>query len=142
MLATVFTVVITHNLAIGVLVGVLLSSLFFASKIAQIFNVTSEGSRNGRSRTYYVHGQLFFASVEDFTASFDFKEALNTVKIDISHAHIWDISSVQALDSVVLKFRREGAEVQVVGLNKASKTLVDTLGEADKPRTLKPAGEH
>ena len=142
MLATVFTVVITHNLAIGVLVGVLLSSLFFAGKIAQIFSVTSEGSTNGRSRTYYVRGQLFFASVEDFTASFDFKEALNTVKIDISHAHIWDISSVQALDSVVLKFRREGAEVQVVGLNKASKTLVDTLGEADKPRTLKPAGEH
>ena len=93
-------------------------------------------------RTYVVHGQLFFASVEDFNASFDFKEALSAVTIDVSQAHIWDISSVQALDAVVLKFRREGADVNVIGLNEASKTIVDKLGEADKPGALSTTAEH
>ena len=142
MLATVITVIFTHNLAIGVLVGVLLSGIFFASKIAQIFRVTSTSEDGGRARTYVVHGQLFFASVEDFNASFDFKEALSAVTIDVSQAHIWDISSVQALDAVVLKFRREGADVNVIGLNEASKTIVDKLGEADKPGALSTTAEH
>ena len=85
--------VYTHNLAIGVLVGVLLSGIFFAGKIAQLFRVTSTLSADGRERTYVVEGQLFFASVEDFMAAFDFKEALDTVIIDVSRAHIWDISA-------------------------------------------------
>jgi SulP family sulfate permease len=133
MVATVIGVVATHNLAIGVLVGVLLSGIFFAGKIAQIFRVRSEVSDNGRARRYVVEGQLFFASSEAFTASFDFREALERVEIDLSRAHIWDISSVAALDAAVLKFRREGAEVQVIGLNKASETIVDKLAVHDKP---------
>ena len=136
MLATVVCVVLTHNLAIGVLVGVLLSGLFFAWKIAQIFRVTSSLSEDGRVRTYRVEGQLFFASAEAFTAAFDLREALEQVVIDVSRAHIWDISSVAALDSVVLKFRREGAEVKVVGLNRASETIVDRLAVHDKPGAL------
>ncbi|TVQ29102.1 MAG: SulP family inorganic anion transporter [Geminicoccaceae bacterium] len=136
MIATVITVVLTHNLAIGVLLGVLLSSLFFAWKISRIFRVTSERSADGRSRTYRVEGQVFFASVEDFLAAFDFREALDKVVIDVSRAHIWDISSVAAFDMVVLKFRREGAEVEVVGMNAASETIVDRLGVADKPDAL------
>ena len=127
MLATVFTVITTHNLAIGVLVGVLLSGIFFAWKIAQLFRVSSTVSDDGTERVYLVEGQLFFASVEDFNASFDFKESLEKVVIDVQHAHIWDISSVAALDMVVLKFRREGAEVEIVGLNEASETIVDKL---------------
>ncbi|MFD2646754.1 SulP family inorganic anion transporter [Devosia albogilva] len=136
MIATVVTVVYTHNLALGVLIGVLLSGIFFAWKISQIFRVTSELSADGRERTYTVEGQVFFASAEDFTNAFDFREALEKVTIDVTHAHIWDISSVQALDMVVLKFRREGAEVEVVGLNEASETIVDRLGVHDKPGAL------
>ncbi len=136
MIATVLFVVATHNLAIGVLVGVLLSGIFFAWKIAQIFRVTTSLSEDGRSRTYVVEGQVFFASAEDFTAAFDFKEALDEVTIDVSRAHIWDISSVAALDMIVLKFRREGAKVRIVGLNKASETLVDRLALHDKPDAL------
>jgi SulP family sulfate permease len=136
MLATVVVVVATHNLAIGVLVGVLLSGIFFAWKIAQIFRVTSSLSEDGTARTYVVEGQVFFASVEDFLNAFDFKEVLETVKIDVSRAHIWDISSVSALDTVVLKFRREGADVEIVGLNEASETIVDRLAIHDKPRAL------
>jgi len=133
MIATVAGVVLTHNLAIGVLAGVLLSALFFAWKVAQIFRVTSELSEDGTHRTYHVEGQLFFASGEDFMTAFDFKEALQKVTIDVSKAHIWDISSVMALDMVVLKLRREGATVDIVGLNEASETIVDKLAIHDKP---------
>lgn len=133
MLATVVTVVATHNLAIGVLIGVLLSGIFFAWKISQIFRVSSKLSQDGTHRTYNVEGQVFFASADDFTAAFNFKEALDKVTIDVSHAHIWDISSVAALDMVVLKFRREGAEVELIGLNEASETIVDKLAIHDKP---------
>jgi len=136
MLATVVTVIGTHNLAIGVGVGVLLSGIFFAWKIAQLFRVTSSLSDDGRTRTYIVEGQLFFASVDDFADSFDFKEALERVVIDVSEAHIWDISSVAMVDTVVLKYRREGAEVDIIGMNEASATIVDDLGEHDKPGAL------
>ncbi|QDZ01710.1 SulP family inorganic anion transporter [Nitratireductor mangrovi] len=136
MLATVICVIFTHNLAIGVLVGVLLSGIFFAWKIAQLFRVSSTLSDDGRSRTYIVEGQLFFASAEDFMAAFDFKETLEKVTIDVSRAHIWDISSVAALDMAVLKFRRDGAEVEIVGMNAASETIVDRLAIHDKPNAL------
>jgi SulP family sulfate permease len=136
MIATVVTVVYTHNLAIGVLVGVLLSGIFFARKIAQLFHITSSLSKDGRERTYVLEGQLFYGSTEDFVAAFDFREALDRVIIDVSRAHIWDISSVQALDMAILKFRREGADVQVVGMNSASETLVDKLAIHDKPGAM------
>ncbi len=136
MIATVIGVVYTHNLAIGVLIGVLLSAVFFAWKISQIFRVTSAVSADGTHRTYTVEGQVFFASVEDFNKSFNFKEALDKVTIDVSHAHIWDISSVAALDMIVLKFRREGADVEIIGLNQASETIVDKLAIHDKPGAM------
>lgn len=136
MIATVATVVYTHNLAIGVLVGVMLSGIFFAAKIAQLFRVTSTLSADGRTRTYVIEGQMFYGSSEDFAAAFDFREAVERVVIDVSRAHIWDISSVQALDMAILKLRREGAEVEVIGLNAASETLVDKLAIHDKPGAL------
>ncbi|WP_349358956.1 SulP family inorganic anion transporter [Stappia sp.] len=136
MLATVAGVVVTHNLAIGVVIGVLLSGIFFAWKIAQLFRVTSTLSADGRARTYVVEGQLFFASAEEFSAAFDFKEVLERVTIDVSRAHIWDISAVAALDMAVLKFRRDGAEVEIVGINEASETIVDKLAIHDKPGAL------
>ncbi len=136
MLTVVAIVVVTHNLAYGVLAGVLLSGVFFAAKIAQIFRVRSELSADGRSRRYIVEGQLFYASVEEFRAAFDFREALDEVIIDVSRAHIWDISSVAAVDMVVLKFRREGARVELVGMNEASETIVDRLGEHHKPGAM------
>jgi len=142
MLATVAGVVFTHNLAIGVLIGVLLSGIFFAWKIAQLFRISSVASDDGRHRTYVVEGQLFFASAEDFMAGFDFKEALEKVTIDVSRAHIWDISSVAALDMAVLKFRRDGAEVEIVGMNAASETIVDRLAVHDKPGALDQLSAH
>lgn len=136
MLATVITVVGTHNLALGVGVGVLLSGIFFAWKVAQIFRVTSGLSEDGRERDYVVEGQLFFASAEDFLKAMDFKEKLERVRIDVSKAHIWDLTGVNAVDMAVLKFRRTGAEVELVGMNEASATIMDDLSVHDQPGAM------
>jgi SulP family sulfate permease len=142
MITTVVLVVLTHNLAIGVAAGVLLSGVFFAGKIAQIFRVTSTATPDGRARTYRIEGQLFYASVDRFNSAFDFKEALDAVTIDVSAAHIWDISSVAAVDMVVLKFRREGTKVTLVGMNEASETIVDRLALHDKPGAMDKLAAH
>ncbi|AQZ94913.1 SulP family inorganic anion transporter [Halopseudomonas phragmitis] len=133
MLATVIVTVATHNLAYGVFVGVLLAALFFANKMGHYLHIASEVDPRGRQRTYRVVGQVFFSSSDKFVTAFDFKEALDKVVIDLSRAHFWDITAVAALDKVVLKFRREGAEVEIVGLNQASATIVDRFGVHDKP---------
>ena len=133
MVVTVVVVVATHNLAFGVLAGVLLAALFFANKVGHYMAISSELDSTSDTRTYTVVGQVFFSSSEKFTASFDFKEAVDTVVIDLSRAHFWDITAVAALDKVVVKFRREGADVTVLGLNEASATIVDRFGVHDKP---------
>ncbi len=142
MLATVVTVIWTHNLAIGVLIGVLLSGIFFAGKIAQLFGVTSTLSADGRVRRYTFTGQIFFGSVEDFMAAFDFRDVPEQVIIDVSAAHIWDISAVQALDLAIMKFRRNGARVLVEGMNAATETLVDKLALHDKPGAMDKVLDH
>ena len=132
MLATVAMTVGTHDLAKGVLVGVLLSGFFFAQKVGRIFHASSHTEDEGRMRVYTITGQVFFASAERFVNSFDFKEAIEKVRIDVGRAHFWDITAVSALDKVVIKFRREGTEVEVTGLNEASATMVDKFGIHDK----------
>ncbi len=132
MLATVLVTVFTHDLAKGVLTGVLLSGFFFAHKVGQILRVGSLAEDEGRQRTYQITGQVFFATADRFVNAFDFKEVIELVRIDVSRAHFWDITAVSALDKVVLKFRREGCEVEVIGLNEASATMVDKFGVHDK----------
>lgn len=135
MLATVIIVVMTHNLAIGVLVGVLLASLFFANKISRMM-VIKNNSDAHKSREYTVIGQVFFASSDKFITSFDFKEVIESVTIDLSAAHFWDVTSVSALDKVVVKFRREGTQVELIGMNQATQTIVDKFGVHDKPEEV------
>lgn len=128
MLSTVAVVVVTHDLAKGVFVGVLLSAVFFAAKVGRLFRVDSTLDADESHRRYTVHGQVFFASADKFVNAFDLKEAVDKVTIDVSHSHFWDLTAVHSLDKVVLKFRREGTQVQVVGMNEASATLVDRYG--------------
>lgn len=142
MISTVVVVVITHNLALGVLLGVLLSALFFARKVGDILYIGSEISDDGLHRTYHVVGQVFFTSAEQFIAGFDFKEVVDKVTIDLTRAHFWDITAISSLDKVVIKFRREGAEVDMVGLNEASATLVDRFAVHDKPDAVKQLMGH
>ncbi|WAC25523.1 SulP family inorganic anion transporter [Ancylobacter sp. SL191] len=132
MLATVITVVATHDLAIGVLVGVLLSGVFFAGKVAQLVSVGEIIDAASGRLTFVVSGQIFFASSEVFLAAFDFENPAREVVIDVTHAHFWDITAVGALDKAVLKFRKAGASVEVIGLNEASATMVDRFAVHDK----------
>ncbi len=143
MISTVVVVVWTHNLALGVFVGVLLAALFFANKISHFMYVEKEMDDSGEVRTYVFHGQIFFNSADKFIQSFDFKEVVSKVVIDLNRAHFWDISAVHALDMAVIKLRREGAEVEVIGLNEASDTIVDRFGVHDKPEEIeKVMGGH
>ncbi|MDP1579403.1 MAG: SulP family inorganic anion transporter [Candidatus Didemnitutus sp.] len=142
MLATVVVVVGTHNLALGVGVGVLLSALFFARKVSQLLDISSERSADGTTRTYRIRGQLFFVSADTFAAAFDLREVLTKVVIDVSHAHFWDLTSIGALDKIVIKYRRGGTAVELVGLNEASKTIVDRLAIHDKPGAMDQSAAH
>jgi len=143
MLATVIVVVFTHNLALGVFVGVLLASLFFANKISHFMYNESSYDQDNDTRTYRVVGQVFFNSADKFYDSFDFKEVVENIVIDLSKAHFWDISAVYALDKAVIKLRREGANVKLIGQNEASATIIDRFGIHDKPEEIeKVMGGH
>ncbi|MGB1220091.1 MAG: SulP family inorganic anion transporter, partial [Alcanivoracaceae bacterium] len=133
MLATVTTTVATHNLALGVGVGVLLSALFYANKVGRVFYVSMEDGDDHHHRVYRVVGQVFYTSAEQFIQSFDFREAVRKVTVDVHRAHFWDLTAIDALDKVIIKLRREGTEVEVIGLNEASATLVDKYAVHDKP---------
>ena len=133
MIVTVLVTVLSHNLAYGVGAGVLLSALFFAYKVSGQLDISSSFQVNKKERTYTIRGQLFFVSASSFADAFNFREVLEKVTIDVSQAHFWDLSSINALDRVVLKFRREGTEVELAGMNDASKTLVLEVAKFDKP---------
>jgi SulP family sulfate permease len=97
----------------------------------------------GTTRRYRVVGQIFFNSADKFIAAFDFKEAVEKVVIDLHRAHFWDITSVTALDKAVIKFRREGADVELIGMNEATSTIIDRFGIHDKPEEIeKVMGGH
>lgn len=142
MITTVLIVVYTHNLALGVFIGVLMSALFFAKKVARFLAVESNLSEDSKCRVYKVYGQIFFASADIFSSEFNFKEMLEKVTIDLKQAHFWDLSGVGALDKVVLKFRQSGTEVELIGMNEASATLVDKLGVFDKAEAMELLHQH
>lgn len=141
MLATVGVTVLTHDLSQGVLVGVILSALFFARKVSQLSQVTHTDDAQG-TRTYRVRGQLFFVSTHDFLHQFDFTHPARRVVIDLTDAHLWDGSAVGALDKVMLKFMRQGTPAELIGLNEASATLIDRLAVHDKPGALERVSGH
>ena len=136
MLATVITVVATRNLSMGVLVGVLLSGIFFAGKVSRLMQVTSELSEDAQTRLYLVEGQVFFASANLLYDTVDFQDAVKTIIIDVSNAHFWDISAVGTLDKIVLKARRHGVDVQITGLNQASETMVERFAIHRSGKTM------
>lgn len=142
MVTTVAVVIATHNLAYGVLIGVLLSALFFANKIERYMSVDTWFDDAKQTRYYRVKGQVFFSSAERLIDSFDVKEAVSRVVIDVSQAHFWDVTAVAAIDKIMIKFRREGAETQLIGLNEASQAMVEKFGVHDKPDAEHNLGAH
>ncbi len=136
MVTTVAVVLATHNLALGVLAGVLLSTLFFANKIARLMVIKQEQADSKAPLHYQVIGQVFFASAEKFIESFDFSLAAQKVVIDLTRAHFWDITAVSALDTIVIRYQRLGAEVEIIGMNEASKTVIDKFAVHNDPKAL------
>ncbi|WP_431801927.1 SulP family inorganic anion transporter [Halobacillus andaensis] len=131
MIVTVLTVVITHNLAYGVLAGVVLSMIFFAVKISKV-RVLPLYTNEGRKKIYYIQGQLFFASVTDFMDSINFKDDIDEVVIDLTESHLWDDSAIGALDNLETKFEHNGVKVYFKGLNGESSRLLSRLGGVTK----------
>ena len=142
MVVTVGTVIFTHDLAIGVFVGIILSALLFAREVAEVAFMEDVLSEDGRVRTYTVNGDLFFVTVTGFLAHFDFMEDVDRVVIDLTTAHVWDASAVGAIDKAVIRFRKRGIEAEVIGLNKASATLLDRVGTHHKPGAMNMAMGH
>ena len=127
MVATVATTLATHNLAIGVVVGVLTAMVIFARRVAHLVEVTSVLDPDGTTRIYSVRGELFFASSNDLVGQFDYANDPETVVIDMTHAHVWDASSVAALDAITTKYAARGKTVEIIELNKPSARIHDTL---------------
>lgn len=141
MIATVLTVLMTHDLSKGVLVGIILSAIFFASKISKV-NVTTLASDQSQKKFYRVSGQLFFASVTDFVECFNYNDNVKEVTIDLTEAHLWDDSAVGAIDKIVIKYHQNGIKVNLVGLNKESNKLINRLAVHNKPGGLEKVVGH
>jgi len=125
MLATVAATVVTHDLSAGVAIGVVLSGVFFAFKVTRLMRVDVAFDPAADTRIYTVSGQIFFASAEMFADRFDLRDTARTVRIDLTAAHLWDVTAVGTLDDVVSRMRRHGTIVELIGLNEASAILVD-----------------
>ena len=132
MVATTATVVATHDLSKGVVLGVLLSAVFFMRKVGKTVVVEEIETPEEGVLRYRVTGQLFFASADVFAAAFEHHGHPTRVEIDMTAAHLWDLTGVAAVDKVVFRYRRQGAEVDVIGMNAAGRTLIDRVGKHDK----------
>jgi SulP family sulfate permease len=137
MLTTMLVTIFTRNFAFGVVTGIVMSTVFFSRKIAQLVFVDKVLIEDGSHRIYKVAGQIFFLSRDEFLESFDFTELVDRVTIDLTYAHLWDQGAVEAIDKAVLKFRRNGAEVELIGLNEASATLLNKLAIYQNSDALK-----
>ena len=142
MVATTVTVVATHDLSKGVVLGVLLSAVFFMRKVGKTIAVEEIETPEDGVLRYRVSGQLFFASADLFAASFEHHGHPRRVEIDMTDAHLWDLTGVAAVDKVVFRYRRQGAEVELVGMNQAGQTLVDQVGKHDKSHLPESAAAH
>jgi SulP family sulfate permease len=122
MLSTVGVTVATHNLAIGVVVGVLVAMTLFARRVAHLTETNRElvEDEHGATAVYRVTGELFFASSNDLYTQFEYADDPDRVVIDLSRSHIWDASTVAALDAITTKYERKGKTVRITGLNDSS----------------------
>ncbi len=121
MLMTVLIILYTHNLAIGVVIGVLLSALFF---VANISKLTIE--RNGT--IYRIHGPLFFASTTAFMNEMK-KYPSDDCILDFQDSALWDESAASTLWKWVTQCKARGVQVEVINLNERSSALYEKWNE-------------
>lgn len=141
MVVTVLTVIMTHDLSKGVFVGIIMSAVFFAAKISKV-KVSSLSAEGSNKKIYRVSGQLFFASVTDFMGSFNFKEEVNEIDLDLTNAHLWDDSAVGAIDKIVIKYHQNGVKVNLIGVNTESNKLLEKVSVHNKPGGLNKVANH
>ncbi|ERS43225.1 MULTISPECIES: SulP family inorganic anion transporter [Corynebacterium] len=122
MLLTVAGTLATHNLAVGVVLGVVAASIGFARRVAHLVEVELVDGY-----TYVVHGQLFFASSNDLVYAFDYTLDTDFVVVDLTDAEVWDASTVATLDAVQKKYADRGIEVEFRGLDGASAQRLERL---------------
>jgi sulfate permease, SulP family len=127
MVSTVAVTVFSHNLAIGVIVGVLVAMVLFARRVAHLTLVEDVAEIGEDTHVYAVRGALFFATSNDLYSQFDYVGAPKNVIIDLTYAEIWDASTVAALDAIQTKFESKGKNVEIVGLDGASARMHDRL---------------
>ncbi|MFD4474867.1 SulP family inorganic anion transporter [Streptomyces sp. NPDC058471] len=127
MVVTVVCVVATHNLAVGVVAGSVTAMVIFAKRVAHFAQVAAVTAPDGGSVRYSVTGELFFASANDLLGRFDYAGDPDQVVIDLTAAHIWDASSVAALDAIESKYAQRGKTVEIIGLNRPSAQLHERL---------------
>jgi SulP family sulfate permease len=127
MVSTVVVVVATGNLAIGVVTGVLIAMVLFARRVAHLTEVKDVAVLDEDTQVYAVTGELFFATSNDLYTQFDYVGAPRNVIIDLREAHVWDASSVAALDAITHKFAAKGKDVKIIGLNESSAAIHDRL---------------
>jgi len=142
MIATTATVVATHDLSKGVVLGVILSAVFFMRKVGKTVVVQEIETEQDGVLRYRVTGQLFFASADFFAAGFEHHGHPSRVEIDMTDAHLWDLTGVAAVDKVVFRYRLQGAHVEVIGMNEAGRTLIDRVGKHDKNHLPSGAAAH
>jgi sulfate permease, SulP family len=142
MVATTVTVVVTHDLSKGVVLGVILSAIFFMRKVGKTIEVEEIETPEEGVLRYRVRGQLFFASADYFAAAFEHHGHPQQVEIDMTDAHLWDLTGVAAVDKVIFRYRRQGARVEVIGMNRAGQTLIDRVGKHDKDHLPAGAAAH
>ncbi|MFC7676728.1 SulP family inorganic anion transporter [Mycolicibacterium sp. GCM10028919] len=129
MLATVVVTVATSNLAYGVIVGSLTAMVLFARRVAHLVDVRKVDGATDAADTvvYRVTGELFFASSNDLVYQFDYADDPPNVVIDLTDSHVWDASTVAALDAVTTKYRAKGKQVEIIGLDADSADRHDRL---------------
>ncbi len=128
MLVTVIVTVATHNLAIGVGVGVLTAMVLFAQRVAHFVTVTRAVNEERGVAAYVVNGELFFASSNDLYTQFEYALDPERVVIDMHSSHLWDASTIAALDAITEKYKQHGKHVDIIGLNTASLKMRERLG--------------
>ncbi|ASE57730.1 SulP family inorganic anion transporter [Staphylococcus saprophyticus] len=129
MVLTVIIVLMTHNLAIGVVVGVVFSALFFATKISKV-EVTSE--EFGKVNRMSFKGQIFFVSIDSMMEQINFNIENSKIELNFNDAHLWDDSAVDAIDTIVRKFEEKNNIVHVEKLNSDSRKIVSELSKLNE----------
>lgn len=109
--------VITHNLAVAVLIGVVLSALAYSWENAIRIRARKHIDESG-VKHYEIYGPLFFGSVTAFAEKFDVLNDPDEVIIDFRESRVADMSAIEALNVITHRYHKIGKKVHLRHLSK------------------------